>query len=91
MEDLDFSKKIRDEYTHERFINTDDLDADLNPNSYIIKMTGICVSGETKTKIIPAGKFTQFKKISIPDTGINEIFSGLYGRLFTHYTVAPNL
>ena len=73
MEDLDFSKKIRDEYTHERFINTDDLDADLNPNSYIIKMTGICVSGETKTKIIPAGKFTQFKKISIPDTGINEI------------------
>jgi hypothetical protein len=73
MEDLDFSRQIFDEYIHERFINTDDLDADLNPNSYIIKMTGICVSGETKTKTISAGSFQQFKKITISDTDINEI------------------
>jgi hypothetical protein len=73
MEDLDFSKKIFDEYVHERFINTDDLDSDLNPNTYIIKMTGVCVSGETKTKKISAGPFKQFKKITIQDTDINEI------------------
>jgi len=73
MEDLDFSKQIFDEYVHERYVNTDDLDADLNPNSYIIKMTGICVSGETKTKTVSAGSFQQFKKITISDTDINEI------------------
>jgi hypothetical protein len=73
MEDLDFSKQIFDEYVHERYVNTDDLDADLNPNSYIIKMTGICVSGETKTKIVSAGSFQQFKKITISDTDINEV------------------
>lgn len=73
MEDLDFSKKIFDEYTHERFINVDDLDSDGNPNTYIIKMSGICVSGETKTKVISAGSFEQFKKLTIPDTDINEI------------------
>ena len=73
MEDLDFSRKIFDEYTHERFINTDDLDADLNPKSYIIKMTGICVSGETKTSVVAAGSFKQFKTIVISDSDINEI------------------
>jgi hypothetical protein len=73
MEDLDFSKQIFNEYTHERIVNTDDLDADLNPNSYIIMMTGICVSGETRTKTIDAGSFEQFKKITIADTDINEI------------------
>ena len=73
MEDLDFSKQIFDEYTHERIVNIDDLDADLNPNSYIIMMTGICVSGETRTKTIDAGSFEQFKKITITDTDINEI------------------
>ena len=73
MQDLDFSRKIFDEYTHERFINTDDLDADLNPKSYIIKMTGICVSGETKTSVVAAGSFKQFKTIVISDSDINEI------------------
>jgi hypothetical protein len=73
MEDLDFSKQIFDEYVHERIINTDDLDSDLNPNSYIIIMTGICVSGETFTKKIPAGAFQQFKKLTLPDSDVNEI------------------
>jgi len=73
MEDLDFSKQIFDEYLHERFINVDDLDSDLNPNSYIVKMKGICVSGESKTTTIPVGEFKQFKKITIQDADINEI------------------
>ena len=75
MQDLDFSKKILDEYVHERFINTDDLDEDLNPNTFILKMSGICVSGETKTTVISAGSFEQFKKITINDKDINEILS----------------
>lgn len=73
MEDLDFSRQIFDEYVHERTINIDDLDSDLNPNTYIIKMTGICVSGETKTSVISAGSFQQFKQITISDSDINEI------------------
>jgi len=73
MDDLDFSKKINDEWKADFVVG--EMNGDGIPITMIMKMTGLCVSGETKVKTIAAGPFKQFKRILIAEQDINEIVS----------------
>ena len=73
LDNLDFSKEINDVLIAESVIGN--IDVSSNPTSFIMKMSGICVSGDTNTKKFQLGDFEQFKKLTLDKKDITEILS----------------
>jgi len=72
-ETLDFSKKDDDgNYMFQQITPSSSTFA----NTFILKMTGQCVSGKTRTENIPIpNQFVPFRRVTISNPGVTEIIS----------------
>ena len=52
-----------------------DIDDGGNAMNFVLKSSGIVISGRIKTINVEIGEFEKFRKIFLPDTSVTEIIS----------------
>lgn len=86
-EDIDFREKD-DEGNYVASLEVGQVDDSNNTISYIMRKTGVCVSGRVITETFPVGNFTPFKQIKLSNPNVTEIISVTDSFDNTYYEVS---
>lgn len=88
LEDVDFSKK-RSDGTYFAEIKIAQKTNTGVPTSYILALSGLCISGKEITESFSIGKqFVPFRRITLSNANVSEILSVIDGYGNTYYNVA---
>ena len=86
LQDLDFSRKKSDG-TYLANIQVSRLDANGNPLTFSMSLSGPCISGKEATETFPLGSFSPFPTITLSNGNVTDILSVVDNKGNTYYQV----